>query len=439
MMYQLLHDRAAAEALDVVLKALDASRRHLRHFVGVVDAGKAPANVHARELGHKLPAGLHIAEVDKPIADVAPILEVNRQVQEIKLPSEVSVQLVDQHVTRVLVGNVPQHHRGVLDALVPAPAAAAAAAELLLQPRGLPGLAPPALPGLAAPVPEGAAAPGALLLARGRRGGRLALHDLRRGLALHNLSQHLLLLGLRGRQLRCLLGRPLLGGRPLRGLRGCPVGRVRGHPAVRDLLCHCLVLGLPNLLLGNWPSCQLRARWGIQLRVLSGAPLMLVLLVLAGGPLRQRLQQQLCLNAGCGSRVLLQQALLAHSKTWMQKEVAGLVVRHRWDENPWNALLVVPWHRQATSASHPQFKGRQVAHAWRQQGGVHHGRRCGRHVGARSAGDVGGAAFGPTLQDAVIVCLGGNRVIPTLALGSLAFLRRAQDRGLAALRLARWR
>mmetsp|Transcript_39368 Transcript_39368/g.106511 ORF Transcript_39368/g.106511 Transcript_39368/m.106511 type:complete len:251 (-) Transcript_39368:149-901(-) len=170
--YQLLHHGANAQALHVLLKALDSSRRNLRNLVGVVDARQAPAHLDARELGHEHPAGLIGTEVDETVANIARVLEVHGQIDEIELAAQVLVQLVHQHVPRVLVRDVPQHHRGEVDGLRgPAEAAAAAAAQFLVHPR-LAALAalPPALA-------EGAAAALPLAERRGQVGGDLALRN----------------------------------------------------------------------------------------------------------------------------------------------------------------------------------------------------------------------------------------------------------------------
>ena len=57
---------------------------------------------------------LEVHEVDESIASVASVLEIDRKVKEVDDPWSVSVllELGQEHLLRVLVGDVPHHERG---------------------------------------------------------------------------------------------------------------------------------------------------------------------------------------------------------------------------------------------------------------------------------------------------------------------------------------
>mmetsp|Transcript_210 Transcript_210/g.487 ORF Transcript_210/g.487 Transcript_210/m.487 type:complete len:230 (+) Transcript_210:409-1098(+) len=109
---KLVHDGAIAEPLHVFLESMHTGWRHLRHLLRV-QSREALAHVDAMEETNKTFACLRCAEVDETVAHVALVLEVNGQVNKIKLAFMLGIQLLDEHVPCVLVGDVPQHHRSV--------------------------------------------------------------------------------------------------------------------------------------------------------------------------------------------------------------------------------------------------------------------------------------------------------------------------------------
>mmetsp|Transcript_57520 Transcript_57520/g.168944 ORF Transcript_57520/g.168944 Transcript_57520/m.168944 type:complete len:288 (-) Transcript_57520:91-954(-) len=106
-----VHDWAALVALHVGLKPLmGPTPAHSTHL---------PARQHPlRVTIELLPEGMHpawIDQVDECVAQASTGLEVDRQVDEVVLAVEaLVVQHGEQHRTRVVVRQIPQHHRGSL-------------------------------------------------------------------------------------------------------------------------------------------------------------------------------------------------------------------------------------------------------------------------------------------------------------------------------------
>mmetsp|Transcript_128202 Transcript_128202/g.304403 ORF Transcript_128202/g.304403 Transcript_128202/m.304403 type:complete len:503 (+) Transcript_128202:287-1795(+) len=112
MVLELVHHRAILQASDILHEPLDARGGDLHDLLGVQPREALP-HVHAVELPDEPLAGILSAEVDKAIPYVALVLEVDGQVHEVELPVKLQAQLLDQHFPRILVGNIPEHDRGV--------------------------------------------------------------------------------------------------------------------------------------------------------------------------------------------------------------------------------------------------------------------------------------------------------------------------------------
>mmetsp|Transcript_64459 Transcript_64459/g.182885 ORF Transcript_64459/g.182885 Transcript_64459/m.182885 type:complete len:226 (+) Transcript_64459:121-798(+) len=110
---QLIHHRAVPQAPHVLLQTLHPGWRDLNHLLRV-EARQAFPDVHAVELRHEPLARRLVPKVDETVADVALVFEIDGQVHEIKLPAKADAQLLDEHLSCVLVGNIPQHDCRVL-------------------------------------------------------------------------------------------------------------------------------------------------------------------------------------------------------------------------------------------------------------------------------------------------------------------------------------
>mmetsp|Transcript_75991 Transcript_75991/g.170421 ORF Transcript_75991/g.170421 Transcript_75991/m.170421 type:complete len:203 (+) Transcript_75991:215-823(+) len=113
MILKLIHHRAIAQPSHILLQSLHTSRCHLHHFLRV-QTGEALPHVDPVKLFHKFGASLGCPEVDEAVPNVALVLEINWQVHEVEDSTELNAQLLDEHLSGVLVGNVPQHHSGVV-------------------------------------------------------------------------------------------------------------------------------------------------------------------------------------------------------------------------------------------------------------------------------------------------------------------------------------
>lgn len=90
-----------------VLEALDAAKFDFTAFLRVEFGPLA-----AMELLEKVQDKQGVYEVQKCVTHVCLVLEVNRQVKEVVLPLVVFVNLAEQQLLRVFVGDVPHHERG---------------------------------------------------------------------------------------------------------------------------------------------------------------------------------------------------------------------------------------------------------------------------------------------------------------------------------------
>ena len=105
MEYLLVHHWTVTKSPHILLEVLHSSWCHYCHLPRI-EAWQALSHVHPIETCYWPVARVFGAEVYEAVTNIAAVLEVNWEVYEIKLTSEVLAELLDQHLTLVLVWKV---------------------------------------------------------------------------------------------------------------------------------------------------------------------------------------------------------------------------------------------------------------------------------------------------------------------------------------------
>lgn len=106
---ELSHDGAAKQSLEISRAPLASRRRHFANLAAFENS-ELIATGHQMIQRSKAFACFLGPKVEKNISEIATVLEIDGQVNEVQVEFEtVFVELLHKHVTRILVGDVPQH------------------------------------------------------------------------------------------------------------------------------------------------------------------------------------------------------------------------------------------------------------------------------------------------------------------------------------------
>jgi len=111
-LFVLVHQRRVLEVLNQLVLSLDARKSDLTHFLAVelLPGARVMPMV---KINHRI----RCQQIDERVAHIALVLEIDGQVEKVVEAFVRLVHLGEQHLLRVLVGNVADHQCGAVLAL----------------------------------------------------------------------------------------------------------------------------------------------------------------------------------------------------------------------------------------------------------------------------------------------------------------------------------